>query len=463
MADDGGTANSGDDTYATQTFTIAVNAVDDAPTVANAIADFAVTEDASNSTIDLTNTFTDVDNNDSDITKVILSNGNTSLVSASISGNTLTLDYEANQSGTAAITIRATSNGKTVDEVFVVTVNAADDSPTVANAIADFTVLEDASNSTVDYSNVFTDGDNNDDDITKAVQSNNNTDLVSASISGNALTLDYVANQYGTATINIRGTSNGETVDDAFVVTVTGVNDEPSFTKGSNVSVNEDAGAQTASGWASNISKGTNDPSSQSLTFTTSNNNNSLFSSQPAINASGVLTFTSAANATGTATVSIVLTDDGGTANSGDDTYSTQTFTITVNNVNDAPTDLASSNTTAGGGDAANTFIGNLTATDLDDETHTFTISSGKDGAKFKIVDGTKLYTNAEMVYDDQPYTLDIVATDDDGATYEKELTINVTDNNSLPVVTSSQTFTIAENANNGTEVSGNSLSLINI
>ena len=457
LADDGGTANSGDDTYATQTFTIAVNAVDDAPTVANAIADFAVTEDASNSTIDLTNTFTDVDNNDSDITKVILSNGNTSLVSASISGNTLTLDYEANQSGTAAITIRATSNGKTVDEVFVVTVNAADDSPTVANAIADFTVLEDASNSTVDYSNVFTDGDNNDDDITKAVQSNNNTDLVSASISGNALTLDYVANQYGTATINIRGTSNGETVDDAFVVTVTGVNDEPSFTKGSNVSVNEDAGAQTASGWASNISKGTNDPSSQSLTFTTSNNNNSLFSSQPAINASGVLTFTSAANATGTATVSIVLTDDGGTANSGDDTYSTQTFTITVNNVNDAPTDLASSNTTAGGGDAANTFIGNLTATDLDDETHTFTISSGKDGAKFKIVDGTKLYTNAEMVYDDQPYTLDIVATDDDGATYEKELTINVTDNNSLPVVTSSQTFTIAENASNGTAVSGNS------
>ena len=135
--------------------------------------------------------------------------------------------------------------------------------------------------------------------------------------------MDYVANQYGTATINIRGTSNGETVDDAFVVTVTGVNDEPSFTKGSNVSVNEDAGAQTASGWASNISKGTNDPSSQSLTFTTSNNNNSLFSSQPAINASGVLTFTSAANATGSATVSIVLTDDGGTANSGDDTYST--------------------------------------------------------------------------------------------------------------------------------------------
>ena len=457
LADDGGTANSGDDTYATQTFTITVNAVDDAPTVANAIADFTVLEDASNTTIDYSNVFTDGDNDDGNIAKTILSNNNTDLVSASISGNTVTLDYQENQCGTATITIRATSNGKTVDEEFTVTVNCVDDAPTVANAIADFTVLEDASNTTIDYSNVFTDGDNDDGDITKAVQSNNNTDLVSASISGNTVTLDYVANQYGTATITIRATSNGETVDDAFVVTVTGVNDEPSFTKGSNVTVNEDAGAQTASGWASSISKGTNDPSSQSLTFTTSNNNNSLFSSQPAINASGVLAYTSAANAIGSATVSIVLTDDGGTANSGDDTYSTQTFTITVNNVNDAPTDLASSNTTAGGGDAANTFIGNLTATDLDDETHTFTISSGKNGAKFKIVDGTKLYTNAEMVYDDQPYTLDIVATDDDGATYEKEITINVTDNNSLPVVTSNQTFTIAENANNGTTVSGNS------
>ena len=72
----------------------------------------------------------------------------------------------------------------------------------IANAVADFTVLEDASNTTIDYSNVFTDVDNDDNDITKAVQSNSNTDLVAASISGNTLTLDYVADQNGTATIN---------------------------------------------------------------------------------------------------------------------------------------------------------------------------------------------------------------------------------------------------------------------
>ena len=78
-----------------------------------------------------------------------------------------------------------------------------DDAPTVANPVADFTVLEDASNSTIAYGSVFTDVDNDDSAITKAIQSNSNTDLVSASISGNTLTLDYVANQYGTATITV--------------------------------------------------------------------------------------------------------------------------------------------------------------------------------------------------------------------------------------------------------------------
>ena len=104
---------------------------------------------------------------------------------------------------------------------------AQDQAPTVANAVDDFTVLEDASNSTIDYSNVFTDADNEDSEITKAVQSNTNTDLVTASIDGNTLTLDYVENQNGTATITVRGTSNNKTVDDAFVVTVTALNDAP--------------------------------------------------------------------------------------------------------------------------------------------------------------------------------------------------------------------------------------------
>ena len=51
----------------------------------------------------------------------------------------------------------------------------------------------------------------------------------------------------------------------------------------------------------------------------------------------GNLTYTPAANANGLATVTVKIHDDGGTANSGADTSASQTFTITVTPVNDAP------------------------------------------------------------------------------------------------------------------------------
>ena len=67
------------------------------------------------------------------------------------------------------------------------------------------------------------------------------------------------------------------------------------------------------------------------------NDNNALFGTQPAIAANGTLTYTLAANANGVATVTVDALDNGGTANGGDATSGTQTFTITVTAVNDAP------------------------------------------------------------------------------------------------------------------------------
>ncbi|RLD50891.1 MAG: hypothetical protein DRI94_07510, partial [Bacteroidetes bacterium] len=131
--------------------------------------------------------------------------------------------------------------------------------------------------------------------------------------------------QYSTATYTM-------TID------VTPVNSEPSFTAGGNITVNEDVGAYTFNNWASAIDPGAADEAGQTLTFHLSNDNTTLFSAQPSVNASGDLTFTTAANANGTANVTIYLTDDGGTANGGDDTSPTQTFTITITAVNDPPT-----------------------------------------------------------------------------------------------------------------------------
>ena len=57
----------------------------------------------------------------------------------------------------------------------------------------------------------------------------------------------------------------------------------------------------------------------------------------PTIDASGNLTYTLAANANGSATVTVQVHDDGGTANGGVDTSGAQTFVITAGPVNDAP------------------------------------------------------------------------------------------------------------------------------
>src|SRR5439155_232861 len=89
--------------------------------------------------------------------------------------------------------------------------------------------------------------------------------------------------------------------------------------------------------WASNITTGPPCDAGTSVTFLVSNDNNALFSVPPAISPTGTLTFTSAPNASGSATVTVTAKDDGGTANGGVDASAPQTFKITVNPVNDAP------------------------------------------------------------------------------------------------------------------------------
>lgn len=101
--------------------------------------------------------------------------------------------------------------------------------------------------------------------------------------------------------------------------------------------VNEDGGPQAANGFASHISPGPADESAQRVSFKVSNAAAGLFSAQPALDGAGRLTFTPAANANGSATVTVSAMDDGGTANGGVDTSADQSFTIAINAVNDQP------------------------------------------------------------------------------------------------------------------------------
>jgi len=117
------------------------------------------------------------------------------------------------------------------------------------------------------------------------------------------------------------------------------INVRPSFTVGSDQTVDEDAGDWTVAGWATGITAGAGE-SGQILTFNVTNNDNpGLFASGPAIDPlTGNLTSTPAAEASGNATITLTLSDDGGVFNGGIDTSFSQSFRITVLSVNDAPT-----------------------------------------------------------------------------------------------------------------------------
>ena len=116
------------------------------------------------------------------------------------------------------------------------------------------------------------------------------------------------------------------------------VNKVPVFTKGADQSLLLNAGPQTVAGWATAISPGSATESEQVLDFQVSNDAPGLFSVAPAIAANGTLTFTSMPNASGQATVSVQLHDSGGQGNGGVDLSAAQTFKITVNAPNVAPT-----------------------------------------------------------------------------------------------------------------------------
>jgi hypothetical protein len=173
--------------------------------------------------------------------------------------------------------------------------------------------------------------------------------------------------------ITVRVTDNGVPVQQAtktFNVTVNEVNQPPTFTKGPDAQVGEDAGAQTFTAWATDLSGGPPGDVGVVLTFLASSDNPGLFSVPPAIAANGTLTFTPAPNAHGSATVSVSLKDDGGTANGGVDTSATQTFTLTVVPINDPPVLSPVSDFTI---HAGTTLTVTLTATDIDEPSDTLT------------------------------------------------------------------------------------------
>ena len=190
-------------------------------------------------------------------------------------------------------------NAMAADKVWSFT--TAKPTPTFT-AGANVTVLENAAPYSNTWATNITGGP-----VTFVVTNNNNALFsVQPDVSATGvLTFTPAQNAYGTATITATAYNDEDTgsTPATFTVTVTHVNQAPSFTADGNIVVNENSGAYSKQ-WATNVSAGPNE-SSQTVNFVVTNDNNSLFSVQPAISSTGVLTFTPATNTSGTVTVTL--------------------------------------------------------------------------------------------------------------------------------------------------------------
>lgn len=257
---------------------------------------------------------------------------------------TVTVTPAANQNGTTTVTVTVQdSAGNTEQTSFLVTVTSDNDPPTIT-AIADQAILEDSTTGALAF--IVGDVETPAGSLMVSASSSDQTIIPDANLvlggagANRTLTVTPAADQNGgpvTITVLVQDTDGGSTPEQ-LAVTVTPVNDPPSFSLAGDVASDEDAGAQTVPSQATAVVAGPADEVGQAVSFLVSNDDNALFSAQPAIDASGTLSYTAAADAYGSALVTVQAMDNGGTANGGVDTSAAQTFTITVNPVNDPPT-----------------------------------------------------------------------------------------------------------------------------
>ncbi len=246
------------------------------------------------------------------------------------------------------------------------------------------------------------------------------------------------------------------------IIDVAPVNDAPTLLPGPDVTTTEDSGPTAISSWAS-LAPGPSGSGedAQAVTVTATADNPTLFAIQPAIDASGSLTFTPAPDANGTATFTMWAVDTGGTSNGGQDSTGPVTATIALDPVPDAP--VAADDTAAVAEDGS--VVVAVLANDTDPDGDPLTITGASGGNGTATTDGTTVtYTPQADSNGTQLVTYDIV--DGTGRTSTATVQIVVTPVADAPVATDDAATTLEDTPvaidvlGNDTDVDGDALTV---
>ena len=212
----------------------------------------------------------------------------------------------------------------------------------------------------------------------------------------------------------------GLTKSQTLTVTVTNVNEVPSDIALSASSIAENNAANATVGSLNSTDVDAGDTHTYTLVSGTGSTDNATFSiSGTSLKVNTALDF----EAKSSYSIRIKTTDAGGL------NYE-KVFTITVTNVNEAPTNIASSQTAIYEANANGATVSNLSSTDPDaGDTFTYTLVSGTgstDNASFSI-SGNQLKANSVFVFKTKStYSIRLRTTDAGGLTFEKVFTITV-------------------------------------
>ena len=236
---------------------------------------------------------------------------------------------------------------------------------------------------------------------------------------GNALVADVDSTDFNTGTLTVSIPSGGDSAEDALSIRNQGTGAGQIGVSGSNVTYQGvTIGTFTGGSGGSNLVITLN--ASATPTAVTALVKNITYENTD-----------TAAPTTGARTVRYVLTDgDGGTSAN----YDT---TVTVNAVNDAPTDLSLSANTVAENAANGTVVGTVSGTDPDSgDTKTYSLTDTAAG-RFAINSATGQITVANgslLNYESAPsHSVTVRVTDSGGLTYDETFAINLTNVNEAP------------------------------
>lgn len=261
------------------------------------------------------------------------------------------------------------------------------------------------------------------------VSGTGSTDNASFTISGNQLLTNAIFN-YEVKTsysIRVRTTDQGGLFfEKAFTITVSNVNEAPAVTSGASASVNETIPVSTVIYTIT----ATDPDAGQTLTYSIGGTDAAYFN----VNATtGAITFKASPDFETKSSYSITVT---ATDNGSPLLSASKAVTISINNLNETPTNISLDNASVAENQPSGTTVGNLSTTDPDTgNTFTYSIVGG-DAASFSI-SGNQLKTAASFDYETKnSYSVTIRSTDQGGLTFDKIFTVSITNVNEAPTIT---------------------------